>query len=397
MRKVTVFDLHVGSPLAWDLVDHQGNLLLRRGHVLTMPQVVERLIERGAYIRHEDFAKHPSRLSHAGEAPPPPVPAAELGKLPDTIPAGRPEPLRRQPVFIVATECLDTMRRINRSIGVPTELQYLCARIRSLAELLIEAHDRNADELMAALHLAREPRDYRPIHLVLGAAVALRIVSQNAMEPSQRLSLTCAALTRDLGLLNLDAEYGTSYKGGETEHMRLVTRQHPIESCNILRAAGCRDMDWLNAVLAHHELLDGTGYPRAMKGEAMSYMGRVLAVADAYAAVVVPGGRAPPMLCGNAIRNVFTQPNRYDQNIAGILYKVLTLFPPGTAVKLESGEVAVVRHAEPLCIFSLFSQDGMPRLTPLEIERDQPGKKVAESVFPEAYRAFPIIARKLWD
>lgn len=177
MRKATIFDLHVGAPLAWDLVDHQGNLLLRRGHVLTMPQVVERLIERGAYIRHEDYAKHPSRLSHPAEAPP--VPLAEPAKLP----TGRPEPLRRQPVFVVATECLDTMRRISRSIGIPTELQYLCARIRSLAELLIEAHDRNADELMAALHLAREPRDYRPIHLVLGAAVALRIVSPMAMQP----------------------------------------------------------------------------------------------------------------------------------------------------------------------------------------------------------------------
>lgn len=390
MRKVTLFDLHVGSPLAWDLVDHQGNLLLRRGHVLTMPQVVERLIERGAYIRHEDFAKHPSRPGQPAEAPPELEPANLTA---EAIPNG----LRGKPVFVVVTECLDTMRRINRSVGVPTELMHLCARIRSLAELLIEAHDRNADDLMAALHLAREPRDYRPIHLVLGAAVALRIVSQQSMDAQQRLSLTCAALTRDLGLLTLDAEYGTSYKGGETEHMRKVTHMHPVESCNILRAAGCRDMEWLNAVLGHHELLDGTGYPRALKGDAMTHLGRVLAVADAYAAVVVPGGRAPPMLCGNAIRNIFTQPNRYDQNIAGTLYKVLTLFPPGTAVKLESGEVAVVRHADPLCIFSLFSQDGMPRLNPIEIQKDEPGKKVAESVFPEAYRAFPIIARKLWD
>ena len=38
-------------------------------------------------------------------------------------------------------------------------------------------------------------------------------------------------------------------------------------------------------VLAHHERLDGAGYPRGLAGDAIPLEGRVLAVADAYEAM----------------------------------------------------------------------------------------------------------------
>ena len=41
----------------------------------------------------------------------------------------------------------------------------------------------------------------------------------------------------------------------------------------------------VEAVGAHHERFDGTGYPRGLRGEAIPYLGRILAVADAYSAM----------------------------------------------------------------------------------------------------------------
>lgn len=40
-----------------------------------------------------------------------------------------------------------------------------------------------------------------------------------------------------------------------------------------------------DAVLAHHERWDGSGYPKGLKGEEISYKGRILAIADAYDAM----------------------------------------------------------------------------------------------------------------
>ncbi|MBK5244411.1 MAG: HD domain-containing protein, partial [Eubacteriaceae bacterium] len=41
-----------------------------------------------------------------------------------------------------------------------------------------------------------------------------------------------------------------------------------------------------DAVLAHHERWDGTGYPNGVKGEAINWKARALAIADAYDAMV---------------------------------------------------------------------------------------------------------------
>jgi len=41
-------------------------------------------------------------------------------------------------------------------------------------------------------------------------------------------------------------------------------------------------------VLNHHERWDGTGYPNGLRGEAIPLPGRLMAVADAYDAIIVP-------------------------------------------------------------------------------------------------------------
>jgi HD-GYP domain-containing protein (c-di-GMP phosphodiesterase class II) len=65
----------------------------------------------------------------------------------------------------------------------------------------------------------------------------------------------------------------------------LTIKRHPATSA-----------DWLEQVPAlrhlapivrhHHECYDGTGYPDGLKGSAMPYLARVLAVADAYGSMV---------------------------------------------------------------------------------------------------------------
>jgi HD-GYP domain-containing protein (c-di-GMP phosphodiesterase class II) len=60
-------------------------------------------------------------------------------------------------------------------------------------------------------------------------------------------------------------------------------RRHPEMGARILEHANLRDVaSW---VLSHHEWLDGSGYPRALGGDAIPLEGRILAVADAYEAM----------------------------------------------------------------------------------------------------------------
>ena len=61
-------------------------------------------------------------------------------------------------------------------------------------------------------------------------------------------------------------------------------RRHPEVGARILEHAGMRDIaGW---VRAHHERVDGHGYPGGVLGDAISLEARILSVADAYEAMI---------------------------------------------------------------------------------------------------------------
>jgi HD-GYP domain-containing protein (c-di-GMP phosphodiesterase class II) len=61
-------------------------------------------------------------------------------------------------------------------------------------------------------------------------------------------------------------------------------RTHPEIGAQILNGRGLEDLrDW---VFAHHERPDGTGYPRGLADDAVPLEAKILAVADAYEAMI---------------------------------------------------------------------------------------------------------------
>ena len=64
-----------------------------------------------------------------------------------------------------------------------------------------------------------------------------------------------------------------------------ILKQHSEESYKIVCGL-IDDKDIANAILYHHEHWDGAGYPYNIKGENIPVYARVIAVADAYDAMI---------------------------------------------------------------------------------------------------------------
>ncbi len=93
----------------------------------------------------------------------------------------------------------------------------------------------------------------------------------------------------------------------------------------------------------HHERLDGSGYPRGLKGPEIHEFARIAAVANAFDALVADrpyrNGTPPHLVVGRL------QPlagRHLDPKMTGILFSRLERYPVGTIVTLVTGEVAVV-------------------------------------------------------
>ncbi len=76
-------------------------------------------------------------------------------------------------------------------------------------------------------------------------------------------------------------------------------RLHPLYGLEFLRENGLLDLDLLRdswqALAQHHERLDGKGYPAGLKGDEISLIGRIVAVADVFDAITSTRPYRPAM------------------------------------------------------------------------------------------------------
>jgi HD-GYP domain-containing protein (c-di-GMP phosphodiesterase class II) len=118
------------------------------------------------------------------------------------------------------------------------------------------------------------------------AVVALRIGQAAHLDEEALHQLKLAALLHDFGLLMLPPDLRTGQ--GPLEPDSYVA----IQNHSRLGATLLEPFSFLSEatvmVAHHHERWDGSGYPYGLRGEFIPVGARILAVADAFAAVHVP-------------------------------------------------------------------------------------------------------------
>jgi HD-GYP domain-containing protein (c-di-GMP phosphodiesterase class II) len=137
-------------------------------------------------------------------------------------------------------------------------------------------------EGFAAVIDAKSPWTHEHCDRVCAIAIGMA-ETMDFDEPSLR-QLRRAALLHDLGKLSISSR--TLDKPGPlTDQERARFHEHPLLAEQILgRVAGFGELAAVAS--AHHERLDGSGYPRGLAGDAITMPMRVLAVADVYEALI---------------------------------------------------------------------------------------------------------------
>jgi len=98
-------------------------------------------------------------------------------------------------------------------------------------------------------------------------------------------ALAAAALLHDIGMLHIDPEMMQADHRLDAGERRQL-HAHPLTATMIVKQRPEYPQAVGRAVLEHHERLDGSGYPRGLKGAEISVMGRILLLAEVVAAVL---------------------------------------------------------------------------------------------------------------
>jgi HD-GYP domain-containing protein (c-di-GMP phosphodiesterase class II) len=119
-------------------------------------------------------------------------------------------------------------------------------------------------------------------HSLLLAIFSIYLGHRYGLDKNSLIQLATASLFHDLGILHIDpALLKPDHVLSDNERRSLYT--HPFVIYLILNEFPEYSSSISQAVLEHHERLDGSGYPRGLPGDKISLFGQILAVAEVSA------------------------------------------------------------------------------------------------------------------
>ena len=369
--------MQVGDALPFTVYDRTGKALLVKGQVIDSDLMLSRLQERGMVEDKVSGARSEStRL--------------EEQRAKAALAMERPSVRLR--------DAQDELTLLHRDLLAGT-VQDAPARVTSLAANLRDSYDQDPEQAMGLLQL--EATDHRLSRRLMHAAVLSLVLAQPSGLPKEHhLSLMCAALTFDLALSPISEQLAAQTTPLSEVQWRAI-QSHTLDSVALLERCGVSDTFWLNAVRDHHERVDGTGYPRGLRGEDVTIEARILGIVDIYSAMIRPRAYRDAQPSRVALRDIFLERGqRIDERLATMFIKELGVYPPGTMVRLANGEIAVVvrrssdgAHPQLRCV---IGRDGTPLAFPQVRDSHNPDTAIAEIVSASQYRSALGSLNTLW-
>ena len=208
--------------------------------------------------------------------------------------------------------------------------------------------------------------EYTSFHSVNVLILSLALGSMLPLDRSALMLLGTGALLHDLGKVTIPQSILTK-SGPLTAAEWEIMRQHPVKGADILLAQpGIHPLSVLVAY-EHHARYDLKGYPRIENKERISLFARIVQIVDVYDAMTTTrpyqGARTPD----HAIRVLVKESGAaFDPLLLKIFVDMMGLYPVGTLVRLESGEVGVVYE----------QVEGDPHSPRVKVIRDREGREV---------------------
>lgn len=310
--KIERHELCVGVALPWAAYDEQGRVLVNKAQTIDSLHQLDSLIDLGLY-RDDGAVAQPSSQETAAQRHADPFDALnhiafDLGQTFSALCAGR------------------------ASAG--DALMTVCHGLMAL-------YREHSDAMLGAVHLLNKT-PYSVWHAIDTALICELLGKPLGMAPARRVTLAAAALTSNIGMLQLqETLYRQSTPLSDAQRQRV--REHPQRSVDILQGAGIGDPRWLTAVAQHHERLNGKGYPDGLTGDAISAEAEIIGLADHYAALVSDRIYRSALSPFDALGDfLFESHDEFDPGHIQCLTRELGTYPPGTLVRLKNGETAVV-------------------------------------------------------
>lgn len=160
--------------------------------------------------------------------------------------------------------------------------------------------------------------EYTVTHTITTVAISMQLAKLLHLSKEDTQMILCGALLHDLGKVSIPVEILEKPSFLSETEMEIM-KQHVILTGEIIK-------DFIHPAIyeiavSHHEKVDGTGYPRGLKGSEISINSRIVAVSDVVSALNGKRSYKEPFDRSNILRVLHTM--WMEQKICPLVTKII--------------------------------------------------------------------------
>jgi putative nucleotidyltransferase with HDIG domain len=224
--------------------------------------------------------------------------------------------------------------RLNNYIAIP--------EVKSCVQSVIKtmAHNPNAMVLLTNLREKQQDTATHCLNICVYSALFGHYLS---FDQQQIESLSMAALLHDVGKLKLpQTVLAKPYDSlSPEEHEQL--QKHAEYGAELLRKFTEVPDEIAEVAHSHHEKMDGTGFPRGLKGPEIGTMSKIIGIINEYETLTNNPNLKLQLSCSDALKSIYAlRDTHFDGHFTEQFIKCLGIYPVGSIIKLSNGATGIV-------------------------------------------------------
>jgi len=261
-------------------------------------------------------------------------------------------------------------------LGSPGSIQEFEQRVWQYDRWMKDLLKRDTDVgLYLLFQLAtNSPVGYSASHALVSAVLCHLIALELKLPQNERDSLVHAALTMNIAMTALQDELARQIERPNNQQLSAI-KAHSVKGGLMLANMGVVDELWLDTIRYHHD--ESTDKGALQEVEPVKRLARILRVVDRYAAMISPRQSREGRSATDSARSVIGGSAERQDEVGHALVRAVGLCPPGTYVRLDNQELAVVmrRSARPnLPHVAIVLSDTGALLNPPRLHRTASGR-----------------------
>jgi putative nucleotidyltransferase with HDIG domain len=260
--------------------------------------------------------------------------------------------------------------------------------LEDMGALVGQMTDAFLDNPEATLHLMGDKAGGEEVyyHSLNVTILAMMLAQDMGMDVAAARDLGIGAMVHDVGLMDIPDRVLRKSPEEYNNAERHLRQQHVEYGTNIGVKLGLKP-GALAVVAQHHELADGSGYPRAMTSEKMTVAARLVSLVNYYDNLCNPVDIKRAMTPHQALSFMFAQKrSKFDVKALQLMIRSLGVYPPGSVVQLSSdmlGMVTSVNPKKPLRPWVLIYDPSVPKEEAIMIDLEKETEiNITKSISP---------------